>query len=467
MVNTYILKLDGEKRLDYEFNKPEHSKEKALLEELSKRKGWKLKKLKHCCITIHRGNGSSIYTIEGVPILKVRNLHNGYIDWDTDFVLTDWFREREDKIGVKRNDILLTSTGVGTIGRVDIFDEDKKVAVDGHITILRVKENYNPRYFLYYLRSKLAQNQIERFTTGCTGQTELNLKHIENFDILIPEDKETQDKIVGEVEKYIDKSNSSYGKFKTSINKLKGIVREVCSIKEKKFPNHFIVPPEELKDRLDCYFHHPERKYIVKELQKIDKSRADVIKGADLEIIKPITKNYFEDNETKTFKYLDIGNTEKELGDILGFEEDILLNLPSRAKKKVKKNDILQPRPIGSMEGIVIVSQDFDEQLASTGFIQIRTCNYEDGLILWATLKSDIVQKQMFYLQTGSIQPEITPNNFKKYLLIPVPSNAKETILKNIEMGIMEARKNIKSYKENKEIAEATFLEFMDLRDLI
>ncbi len=468
MAGNYLLKLNGEERLDYEFNKPEHMEEIRILTELSKRDGWELKRLIDCCITIHRGKGSSIYTFEGIPILKVRNLHNEYIDWNTEFVLRDWFNKNKKKVRAKKRDLLLASTGVGTIGKVDILNDEKDVAIDSHITIIRLKKDHNPKYILYFLRSKFGISQIERFTTGCTGQTELNYRCIEDFNILIPKNKNKQDEIVKKVEKYIEKANISFEKFKNSVVKLKNIMSNTCLIKEKQFPTHFIIPEKKLNDRFDCYFHHPEREYINKELQNINKSKIKIIKGSCLDITKPINKKYFDSNKTKIFKYLNIGNTEKELGDIKNLDEDILLNLPSRARLRVKNNDILQPRPIGSTEGIVIVSGELDDQLASTGFIQIRPKNYEDALILWVALKSSIVQKQMFYLQSGSIQPEITPTNFKKYLLIPYPkNNVKKEIIEEMKKDIKDAREGIKKYKDSKRKAQEIFLELIGFNNKI
>ena len=462
MAETYLLKLNGEERLDFEFSRPEHRKETNELIKLSKRKSWVLEKLKDLCIRVGRGKGSPIYTIEGVPLLKVRNLHNEYIDEETDFVLKDWFEQNKKRIAIKKDDILLTSTGVGTIGKVDIIREDKEIGIDGHITIIRVKKENNPKYILYYLRSKLGQSQIERFTTGCTGQTELNYKHVENFNILIPKDRYEQDKIVKEIESYLDKSNMALKSYKENIIKLKNIMNDICMIRKKDFENCFILSADKMVDRIDCYFYHPEREYLQAELEKLKKRDIEIIKGEDLDIKKQIGKKFFEENKLNLLKYLDIGNTDKDLGDIKDLDEDILLNLPTRARQKVKINDILQPRPTGSMEGVVMVSKELDGQLASTGFIQIRPKNQEEAIILWTALKSDVVQKQMFYLQSGSIQPEITPNNFKKDVLIPIPKDSmRNKIIEDMQKDIKEARDNFKIYVENKQTARDKFLEIL------
>ena len=133
-----------------------------------------------------------------------------------------------------------------------------------------------------------------------------------------------------------------------------------------------------------------------------------------------------EKNRSHVYRYIDIGNTEKELGSIQGHQEDVLINLPSRARQIIRENDILLPRPIGSTEGIIIVPKKYDGQLASTGFIQIRPKNHDEAVLLWAILKSRAVQEQLFYLQSGSLQPEITPKE--------IPPEKQETAAPVVEL---------------------------------
>ena len=68
----------------------------------------------------------------------------------------------------------------------------------------------------------------------------------------------------------------------------------------------------------------------------------------------------------------------------------------------------------------------------------------------------------MFYLQSGSIQPEITPNNFKKDVLIPIPKDSmRNKIIEDMQKDIKEARDNFKIYVENKQTARDKFLEIL------
>jgi restriction endonuclease S subunit len=74
---------------------------------------------------------------------------------------------------LERNDVLINSTGDGTIGRVAVFDEDFPCLVDGHLTILRFKDSSLAWYAAAYLLSEEGQNQIYRFINGSSGQVEI------------------------------------------------------------------------------------------------------------------------------------------------------------------------------------------------------------------------------------------------------------------------------------------------------
>lgn len=84
-------------------------------------------------------------------------------------------------------DILVNSTGKGTLGRVAQFSKfDKKATVDSHITIVRPNQDIvDAGYLGYVLKSR--QNQIEMMAEGSTGQTELSKAKLSNMTIDLPD----------------------------------------------------------------------------------------------------------------------------------------------------------------------------------------------------------------------------------------------------------------------------------------
>lgn len=96
---------------------------------------------------------------------------------------------------VQKYDVLVNSTGVGTLGRVGQFlGNEANLTVDTHVTIVRPdKDVIDPLFFGYLMKSK--QSLIESFATGTTGQTELSRDSIKEMEVSFVENREHQQAI--------------------------------------------------------------------------------------------------------------------------------------------------------------------------------------------------------------------------------------------------------------------------------
>jgi type I restriction enzyme S subunit len=92
-------------------------------------------------------------------------------------------------------DVLVNSTGVGTLGRVAQMGKvDKKITVDSHITIVRGDKNkVDLKYFGYLVKNK--QKSIEALAEGSTGQTELSRVLLGNIKVIFHKNIDEQKKI--------------------------------------------------------------------------------------------------------------------------------------------------------------------------------------------------------------------------------------------------------------------------------
>ena len=100
------------------------------------------------------------------------------------------------------NDIIINSTGHGTLGRVGFFCGNDRISnaiivPDSHITIIRCFETVTNKYIFYIL--KFYQPFLEKLGEGSTNQTELKPATIANLLIPIPPSNE-QHKIVEKIE---------------------------------------------------------------------------------------------------------------------------------------------------------------------------------------------------------------------------------------------------------------------------
>jgi type I restriction enzyme S subunit len=89
-------------------------------------------------------------------------------------------------------DILVNSTGVGTLGRVAIWHHKKIATVDSHVTIVRFdEEKVDPIIAGFAMFD--AQPKIEQLGEGSTGQTELSRLKLNRLKIRIPSQNQDSD----------------------------------------------------------------------------------------------------------------------------------------------------------------------------------------------------------------------------------------------------------------------------------
>lgn len=117
-----------------------------------------------------------------VCALKSVAIRSGYVDFGVARAVSDKFYQRTaNRASVQQNDLLINSTGDGTIGRVAVYNASFRSIVDGHITIVRFKDKDLPWYVAAYLMSEQGQRQIYRYINGSSGQVEIYPQDIERL----------------------------------------------------------------------------------------------------------------------------------------------------------------------------------------------------------------------------------------------------------------------------------------------
>ena len=122
-----------------------------------------------------------------------------YIDEST-------LRKYPEEEKMQFNDIVINSTGTGTLGRVGIFDcniPDDIAAVypDSHVSSVRINSELFAKYFYYFVKSK--QSYLETMGEGSTNQKELKIDTIANLIVSLPPISE-QKRIVSKIEELFE-----------------------------------------------------------------------------------------------------------------------------------------------------------------------------------------------------------------------------------------------------------------------
>lgn len=97
---------------------------------------------------------------------------------------------RADKL-LRAGDVLVNSTGVGTLGRTAPLREVRSlITADSHVTILRPQPEVSSRWFSYAVSA--IEPEIEELAEGSTGQTELSRHLLAGMELTVPPTEEQQ-----------------------------------------------------------------------------------------------------------------------------------------------------------------------------------------------------------------------------------------------------------------------------------
>lgn len=162
---------------------------------------WKWVKLIDLCSYIQRGKSPKYSEEKVVPVISQKCVQwEGFSIEKAKFVAPDSLGGYTQERFLIDNDLLWNSTGLGTVGRIAIYNKKANMyntaVADSHVTVIRTMSEFvNPKFLYYYFANPSVQDIIEDKTTGSTKQKELNLDVIKNYPVPLPT-KEEQDWIV-------------------------------------------------------------------------------------------------------------------------------------------------------------------------------------------------------------------------------------------------------------------------------
>lgn len=157
-------------------------------------------KIKDIATYIKRGITPQYTQNDGIPVINQKCIKNGVIN--KEFVkYTSKGKKYPEEKRIRKGDILINSTGSGTLGRVAYVNSNEIFScVDSHVTILRCK-NYESKFLYYWLRP--IEPYIESLGKGSTNQLELSSDVVSEIDI--PDfPLKTQEKIASILSAYDD-----------------------------------------------------------------------------------------------------------------------------------------------------------------------------------------------------------------------------------------------------------------------
>ena len=290
---------------------------------------WPLVKLGDVSVYMQRGK-SPKYGKGLIQVIKsgqARGWRN--FDFSTPHFLHPSFQVDPVRI-LLDGDLLINSTGVGTAGRVTLFQGDGKFTVDSHITIVRVDTARLSSSFLLAALGAIGFSTIEKMANGQSGQIELSLEIIKNITIpLLP--LALQQKLVRRLSR-IDRLAAA---------------REECI--QTVYSN--------LRQKVNALYASNTQRVRISDLFDVNKSNV-------------VPEKVYGQN---FFTYVDIAAVDGKTG-FIDFSKQIQGNkAPSRARRLAKTSDILVSTVRPNLKSFAFLREQPSNCVYSTGFAIISS----------------------------------------------------------------------------------------------
>lgn len=157
-------------------------------------RGWIFVPLIDLSMFIKRGKSPTYSLNKEIPVIAQKcNQKNGKLSLMNALFISNESLQKYNETNIsKLDDIIINSTGTGTVGRTNIikdniFNEYKTIVYDSHITTIRLfKEHVSPDYIYYFLKSPHISDNIEDRCEGSTNQIELYAKIIMQYIVPLP-----------------------------------------------------------------------------------------------------------------------------------------------------------------------------------------------------------------------------------------------------------------------------------------
>jgi len=365
------------------------------------------------------------FTDSGIPFLMTQNIRHNYIDWNIDKYVDDESHALLYKSHCKKGQVLVTMAGE-YLGRVAVYDRYKVCSSNQAIAKVTLKPNLNPYIVSTFLNSKHGQNQINRFKT-ITGQPNINMSLIKSLKIPVFSDSfEIHiENLISESER---KRNATAQQYQTA----EYILLEAIGLNNFE-PNTDSVNIKSYKDsflktgRLDA-------EYYQKKYDDYINLICSYPNGCDTIQRSCVQKDSnFKPEDNEEYNYIELSDIGKS-GEIKGCTTAQGIELPTRARRKVKTGDVIISSIEGSLDSCAVITEEYNNALCSTGFyiINSKKINSETLLVLF---KSEPMQNILKKSCSGTILTAINKTEFQD---IPVPF-IEDAIQQKIKENVSES----------------------------
>ena len=407
--------------------------------------GWVWITLGEICTFLSRGKSPKYSEERKFPIFAQKcNLKEGGISLkQARFLDPSTIDKWEESYKLKTGDILINSTGTGTVGRTRLFDESFLGAYpfavpDSHVSVVRTSTKIVSEYVYAYVSSLSTQLYLEENLAGSTNQKELYIGVIERLPLPLPPLAEQQ-RIVSEIERWsvlIDTIEQGKENLEISIKQAKSKILDLA-IHGKLVPQDpNDEPASELLKRINpkaqitCDNEHSEKfpqdwEHIL--IGDYVETVTDFVANGSFASLRENVKYYNEPNYAILVRTKDFQNN---------FKQDLVYTDPHGYEFLAKSNLFggeLIFSNVGSIGKIFIVPELNQKMTLAPNAIMVRIHNDKQQKWLYYLFLSTIGQNLLDSITSATAIGKFNKTDFKK-LSIPIPPLAEQQrIVQKIE----------------------------------
>ena len=400
---------------------------------------WEWVRLNDITSYIQRGKSPKYSNIPIYPVIAQKcNQWSGFSIDLARFIDPETVHSYQKERLLRDGDLMWNSTGLGTLGRLAIYHENKNpygwAVADSHVTVIRVLSGFINCHFIYnFLSSPIVQSVIEEKASGSTKQKELLTKTIKEYLFPLPPLSEQQ-RIVEAIESALEKVDE----YAESYNILEQLDKEFPDKLKKSILQYAmqgkLVDQDPNDESVEVLLEkiRAEKQKLFEEgkIKKKDLEESIIYQGDDNSYYGKIPMNWVQ----TTLNYIGIistGNTpsknspENYGGEIPFYKPADLLQgelynateylsvLGNTKSRKIKSGSILI-NGIGNIgiAGIVRVDGAFNQQMHG-----IEVFNFINSKFLLLAIQSDFMQKQFKNNISSTTIPILNKTRFSQTII--------------------------------------------------
>lgn len=377
----------------------------------------------------------------GIPIARIGDVTNKT-------TIEDWIKlsekefEKFNRKKIENLDTLMTMTGdppdVGKCNLIKISNDD---TIAFNQRIAKISARISPYYLFAYLSLEIARMQSERNALGIR-QRNVGINDLKNIFVVLP----LSDMFCLDIDNLVTRYLSETELSKSLYFQAENLLLDELGLQDFK-PKYDLSYTANLSQafgarRVDAEYFQPAYEQVTGEILGYQNGYTPL-----LGCVKAVRADFDPAKHPhNSFHYVELADIDASIGVIHSVGEVKGDEAPSRARRVLKREDVIVSSVEGSLEKVALVDEEHEGSLASTGFFQFRVGTIRPEVLLVLS-KSIILQAQLKRECAGTILTAV-PNESLKRIFVPVlPREIQQKITSLIQQS-HEARRKAKELLE-------------------